>query len=162
MTIYLNEKIVTDLKAKLVAGLNTQIDAINAAQTNPLVPLPYPAQILDFIPPTSEMSQMPVVGISDGDFHFEDDTGWGATGVCDLTVVVFFQSSDMLTLAWSLRRYAQAIARCILAEREIATEGWGVVLKGVRPGPTLGRDENPRQWMSTTAVTITVKSEQDT
>jgi hypothetical protein len=34
-------------------------------------------------------------------------------------------------------------------------------MKRVRPGPTLGRDESPRQWISTVALIIEVKSEQD-
>lgn len=161
MTIKLNEDIVNTLRDRLEANLPSVIDTINSEQVDPPYTVPKPLQVLDYIPTVSDLSAFPTIGISDGDIHFEDDTGWGATGIFDLTVVSFLQSSDQRTLVWWLRRYGQAVCRVALDSRRMGVEGWGVTLRGIRPGPTLGRDETPRQWMSTTAVTITVRTNQD-
>lgn len=161
MTIRLNEDVINTLRDELESDLPTLVASINAANLDPLYPLPVPYQVLDYIPPVAELTGFPTIGISDGDITFEDDTGWGATGLFDLTIVCFLQSPNHRELVWWLRRYGQAIVRSALEGRRLGAEGWGVTLKSVRPGPTLGRDENPRQWLSTTAVTITVKTEQD-
>lgn len=161
MTIKLNEDVVNTLRDRLEADLPAVLVSINTTQTDPLYPLPMPQQVLDYIPPVSDLHVLPTIGIADGDVEFEDDVGWGATGVFDITIVCFLQSSDQRELVWWLRRYGQAIVRVALDTRRMGVEGWGVTLRRVRPGPTLGRDENPRQWLSTTAVTITVKTNQD-
>lgn len=161
MTVNLQEPLITALKSRLETTLNPIIDNINANNTSPLYPIPYPFQVLDFIPTVAELQQLPVLGISDGDFTFADDVGWGATGEFDVTVVAFLAHADQRTLAWNLRRYAIALVRCILDDRSLPPEGWGMVLRRVRPGPTLGRDESPRTWLSTVAVTVCIKSEQD-
>lgn len=161
MTVNLNEVLVTSMKTRLETTLNPIIDTVNSSFTNPLYPISYPFQVLDFIPTIAELQQMPVLGISDGDFTLDDDTGLGATGLCDLTVVAFIQCDDQRELAWNLRRYAIAMVRCMLAGRSLPPDGWGMLLRNVRPGPTLGRDEDPRIWMSTTAVTVSIRSEQD-
>lgn len=161
MTVKLNEPLVISLQNKLTTTLNAIVDDINTNQTSPAYSIEYPQQVLDYIPTISQLTSFPTVAISDGDMYLEDDVGYGATGVFELTVVAFIQDPDQRALAWKLRRYAQAMTRCILANRRLETEGWSVVLKRVRPGPTLGRDENPRQWISTVAVIIEVKSEQD-
>lgn len=161
MTIKLNEDVVNTLRDRLETDLPAVIATINSDQTDPAFTVPSPQQVLDYIPPVADLNVFPTIGISDGDISFEDDTGWGATGLFDLTVVCFLQSSNQRELVWWLRRYGQAICRVALDGRRMGVEGWGVTLRGVRPGPTLGRDETPRQWMSTTAVTITVKTEQD-
>jgi hypothetical protein len=161
MTIKLNEPLITALQSKLQTGLNAVIDNINATQTDPAYPIEYPQQVLDYIPPVSQMTSFPIVGISDGEMDFQDDVGWGATGVFELTVVVFLQHPDQRALVWQLRRYAQAIVRTAMEGRRLGSEGWSMTMKRVRPGPTLGRDESPRQWISTVALIIEVKSEQD-
>ena len=160
MAIKLWEPVVTSLRDRLETDLPATITTINSTQTTPSYPIENPQRVLDFIPTVADMFAFPVVGISDGIFNLEDDTGWGATGVFELTIVVFLQNADPRALAWQLRRYAQAVTRVALEDRSIG-DGWGVTLKQVRPGPTLGRDENPRQWLSTVAVSIEVKSEQD-
>lgn len=161
MTIKLNEDVIKTLHARLTSDLATAVETINSEQTSPLYPLPAPAQVFDYIPAVSELRAFPTIGLSDGDLVFQDDVGWGATGVFDITIVCFLQSADQRELVWWLRRYGQAITRVALDTRRLG-EGWAVNLKNVRPGPTLGRDESPRQWMSTTAVTITVSTNQDT
>lgn len=161
MTIDLNNSLVTSLKTRLETDLNAIIDTVNSTLATPAFPIPYPFQVFDFIPTVAELQQLPVLGISDGDFEFQDDVGFGATGICELTVVCFLQHADQRTLAWHLRRYAIALTRCILTGRSLPPDGWGMVLRRVRPGPTLGRDESPRIWLSTVAITVSLRSEQD-
>ena len=161
MTVKLNEPLIIALQSRLAANLNSVIDTINAQQTDPPYTIDYPQQVLDYIPTIAQLTAFPTIGISDGEMRFEDDIGWGATGVFEFTVAAFIQESDQKALAWKLRRYAQAMVRVIMEGRQLPPEGWSVTLKRVRPGPTLGRDENPRQWISTIGVVIEVKSEQD-
>lgn len=161
MTIKLNEDIINTLVARLTSDLPTEIASINSTQISPAYTVPVPQQVLDYIPPIADLTTFPTIAISDGEIQFQDDVGWGATGIFDLTIVSFLQSPNQRELVWWLRRYSQAVTRVALDGRRMGVEGWGVTLKNIRPGPTLGRDESPRQWMSTTAVTITVKTEQD-
>lgn len=160
MTMQLWEPVVKTLRQRLETNLPTHIADINAAQTDPLYPIENPQRVLDYIPPVADLYALPCVGISDGPLTFQDDVGWGATGVFELTVVVFLQSADQRQLVWQLRRYAQAIIRAVDRGSGL-DEGWGVTLRNVRPGPSLGRDTDPKQWLSTVAVTVVVKTEQD-
>lgn len=162
MAIKLWGPIVTSLRDRLETDLPATIDTINSTETSPSYPIPYPGRVLDFIPPVADMFALPIVAISDGPLTFRDDTGWGATSVAELTVVAFLQGTDQRQLAWQLRRYAMAITRVTLANRSIGPDGWGVIMRGVRPGPTLGRDSDPKQYLSTVAVSIEVRSEADT
>lgn len=160
MTIQLNEPVITSCVARLNAQLPAIITAINAVVTDGYT-LPPDFRVLDYIPPVSDLYAVPTIGISDGPMQLEDDTGWGATGVFDLSFVVYVQSADQRYLAWALRRWAQALVRALRSPTNAIGEAWGVSNFRVRPGPTLGRDETPRQWVSTTSVTATFKSEQD-
>lgn len=160
MAIEIWEAVVPELRDRLETNLPAVITTINSTQTNPTFPIENPQRVLDYIPTVADMYNFPIVGISDGIFYLEDDVGWGGTGRCEFTIVVFLQHPDPRTLAWQLRRYAQAITRVCLATRSVG-DGWGITLKQVRPGPTLGRDSDPKQWVSTVAVSIEVKSEQD-
>lgn len=161
MTIQLNEPVVTTLRNRLEAQLPAIITAINALVTDGYT-IENPQRVLDYVPPVTDMNALPLLGISDGEMRLEDDTGWGATGVFDLSIVVFLQHSDQRQLVWMLRRYAQAVVRAARTPTVGMGEGWGVYNFRVRPGPTLGRDESPRQWLSTIAITFTVKTNQDT
>lgn len=161
MTVNLNDTLVTSMKTRIETNLPAIITTINATLTTPAYPISPPFQVLDYIPTVGDLEQTPVIGISDGDFLFEDDQGLGATGVCEMTVVVFLQADDQRELAWMLRRYAIALARTILPTRALPPDGWGMILRRVHPGPTLGRDEAPRQWLSTVAITVSIRSEQD-
>ncbi len=160
MTVSLQEPFIIGLRDRLETQLPATIDALNSAMVAPIYPLVYPAKVIDYIPTVAELDLLPVIGISDGDIYFQDDVGWGATGVFDVTVVAFVQAPDQRELVWLLRRYSQALVRVMLSTQSIG-DSWGITLRHVRPGPTLGRDETPRQWLSTTAVTVTVKNEQD-
>lgn len=162
MPIQLHNNLVVALQSRLVTNLPAYIDAVNAEYTNPSYPIDYVQNVYDYVPVLADLYAFPVIGIADGDVIFEDDTGWGATGRSAFSIVVFEQQSDQRALAWHLRRLSTAVTRCILEGRKLPPEGWGVMLSRVRPGPTLGRDENPRQWMSTVTVQIEILSEQDT
>lgn len=162
MTITLNGPVITTLKARLETNMPIMIADINLNQITPVYTIDNPAQVLDYIPTTADLFQFPTLGISDGNILLDDDTGWGATGIFDLTVVAFIQDADLRALAWKLRRYAQAMVRSIRSPDMKLGDGWGIYNFSVRPGPTLGRDEDPRLFMSTVAVTFFVKTEQDT
>lgn len=160
MSITLWAPIVDALVTRINSTLTTHIDAVNVERAE--YPIQYPQAVLDYIPTIAELSTLPCIGISDGQIELEDDTGWGATGVATFSLVVFLQSQDQRELVWSLRKYATALTRCVIAGRTLPPEGWSVTVVGVAPGPTLGRDESPRQWLSTVGLRIRVKWEQDT
>lgn len=161
MTIKLNETVVTTLKARLEAELPAIITDINATNTTPPYPIDNIAQVLDYVPTIGDLYQFPTLAISDGPIDLVDDVGWGSTGVFQLSVIAFVQDADQRALAWRLRRTAQAIVRAVRTPINALGDGWGVYDFHVLPGPTLGRDEGPRQFMSTVAVSFMVKTEQD-
>lgn len=156
-----SEPIIALVKARLVDELNGVIDAVNAAVTDG-VTISYPAQILDFVPPPTLLTGFPTIGIQEGTLTLEDDTEWGATGVLPITIVFYIQSADPQAMAKQLRRYERAVMTCILRGRQLPPEVWGMKFLRSDPGPTLGNQENPREYMSLRAVTIEVKFEQDT
>jgi len=157
----LNEPIIAAIKLRLETELVTYINALNSEITDGFT-LDTFVQILDYPPPITHLDQFPTLGIQDGETGFADDTGWGATGTSLVTVVAFEQDADQQRLAWKLRRWNRVIASCLLVGRSLPPDGWGVVLNNISPGPTLGRQEDPRTFMSFSAVTIAVRSEQDT
>lgn len=161
MTIQLNEPVIVTLKARLEANLPSLVTSINAAATNPSYPILAPQQVLDYIPALADLYEFPTLGIGDGHTRLVDDVGWGATGEFRLTVVCFEQDQDLRALAWKLRRHQQAIVRAIRTPTLVLGEGWGTYDYEVTPGPTMGRGEGPRQFMSTTSVSFMVKTEQD-
>lgn len=154
-----SEPIVAAIKARIDTTLNGFITSVNALVTdgttisNPIT--------FDYVPTETDLVSFPAVGIQEGTFHLEDDTGWGATGVQQFGLVIFEQRYSQEELARSLRRLRAAVTACILAGRSIGP-GWAVVLKRVDPGPTLSRDETPRQYMSLTVVTVEIRFNQDT
>jgi hypothetical protein len=162
MTLKLNETIVPAIQARLTANLPAIVTDINTNNTSPTYPIDQIAQVLDYIPPVSDLFQFPTIGISDGPIDLEDDVGFGATGVHEFSCVLFVQNADQRTLAWQLRRYAQAIIRALRAPTNFNLgDGWGMYRFHVRPGPTLGRQSTPGQFVSTLGVSFFVKSEQD-
>jgi hypothetical protein len=160
MTIQLNDTVITTLQTRLAANLPAIVTAINASAT-PVFPIIAPQQVLDYVPPLADLYVFPTLGISDGPMRLVDDVGWGATGEQELTVVCYEQDADIRTLAWKLRRHQQAIVRAIRTPTLILGDGWGTYDYQIVPGPTLSRDEGPRQFMSTTSVSFKVKTEQD-
>lgn len=156
------ERFVDALHAKLTAGLPAVISEINARDTKGVV-LDAP-QVFDYVPSPSEMNTFPAVCIRDGEEDLKDDVGWAATGEMDLVIVCFALHADQRTLALTLRRLVQAAKTVALDGRNLnvpgdATSAWGMRFNGTRPGPTLGRNEGPRDWMSYAALGLTVMGE---
>lgn len=162
--LQLTEAAVRELVARLNANLAGAIAIVNAdppAPTDDTYVIEAPAEVFDFVPPPSRLVQFPTVGIQHGLGTLEDDQGWSATGVHELTVVSFLQTSEPDALARRLRRYAQAVARVALAGRNLGAAAWGTTLVGVDYGPTLGERENSRVYMSWVAVTIRAKLDEE-
>lgn len=166
----LTEPAVLALLARLEdpAQLNAEIASIAAAvgptdEAQSLVPIP-PAQIFDFVPPPSYLTDFPTIGIQDMGSRLEDDTGHSATGRHTFGIVIFCSSPDQHLLAWMLRRYAQAVTRVILANRTLGSTSplaaWGTGLEGIAWGPTLSSQATPTTWMSFCVVEIWAKREE--
>lgn len=156
MAIELNEPVVHAVRDRLNANLAAHITAINAAAATVAdgFTIENPAAVLDYIPSPGELVNFPTVGIGDGRQLFRDDIGHNAELDCHITVVAYLADADQRALAWRLRRYSQAIARTILADRNLGTAAYGTGLDRVDPGPTLASDESPRTFLSWIAVTI--------
>lgn len=154
------EPIVDALVARFNAEIEGAVDAINAQDEKNIQLEPVTA-ILDYIPTPSELNIFPTVAIGSGADHLADDIGHGATGTFEIVVVVFVQDVDQRQLSIKLRRYLRAVRSVALYGRQFGP-AWGVVDKGSRPGPTLGRDEGPREWMSYVSTVIECRSEEDT
>lgn len=151
------------------AQLNTEIANIAAAvtvadQAQSLVGVD-PANIWDFVPPLSYLVAFPSIGIQDMGSSIEDDTGSSATGKHNFGLVIFCSHPDQEILVWMLRRYAQAVARVVLAGRaftEQMTAGWaiGPANPFVAWGPTLGSTTTPKTWMSWCVVQVWTRREE--
>lgn len=152
-----NEEVIDTLVARLDADLPAVIAQINDDDTKG-VTLEAPAAVLDYVPTPTELVSFPTVAVQDGATAIEDDTGWGGTRVIDLVVVVFCADADQRRLAIMLRRYLMAVESVALDGRTL-DPAWGVVSQGTLPGPTLGRGEEPREWMSYAGVALRCKAE---
>ncbi len=160
MTLFnLNEPLIAAMVARLTAELPAVIDAINVEMNDGLV-LPYVAQVLDYVPTPTILNSFPTVAVQDGPSDFEDDVGWSATGLHDLVIVTFVCDADQQRLARSLRRYTRAVANVVMRART-AGGAWGITLNGILPGPTLGRGEDPREWISYAGVSVRLKADED-
>lgn len=155
------EKQVTALVARLHDRLPDAVDRVNAERPAPDFPLKRPAQVLDYAPPLSRLTSFPTVAVVQGQTRFTDDTGDALTGWQSLTVVVYLQSTEPRALAWGLRRYADAVMDVVLADRNLGDNGWGIVPVSVDPGPSLTREEDPREIISFTGISFEVRTEQD-
>lgn len=155
------EPIVALAVTKLTTNLNTFIDSVNAEQTDGVL-VEYPQQILDYPPPRTSMTSYPIIAVVEGRFLLEDDTGSGGTGRLPLTIVSYITATDPGVLAKQLRRMDRAVTECIMEGRRLPPLGWGMRFLHSDPGPTLGREEAPREYMSLRATTIEVRFEQDT
>lgn len=162
MAIQLNEPVVTAVHQRLVDNLPDTVTAINGAVTDGFE-LSQEITILDYIPPPSDLLAPPVIGVGDGPTKFEDDSGHSATGRHELLVVAYDQSSDQQALAWQLRRWSQAIARVVLADRQLGgAAAWGISLVGTAPGPTLvDNPDSPREWFSWVGLRFWAKRDEE-
>lgn len=161
MAITLSTKTIQAVKQRLDTKLADYIVQVNDEVENG-INIDLPAQILDYAPAVSQLIAFPTFGIIDGPFELQDDTGWGATGWATFSVVVYEQHPDQENLAWRLRRYSEAIARCVLQDRMIdPTFCYGLIFRRADPGPTLGRTD-PQTFLSLRTLTFQARSEQDT
>lgn len=150
------------------AQLNAEIANIAAGVTRTdeaqsLVPIPA-AQIFDFVPPPSFLTDFPAIGLQDASTIGEDDTGFSMTGKHVFGAVIFCSHPDQHILAWMIRRYAQAVTRVLLAGRTLGTSAplaaWGTGFQGIAWGPTLSSVATPTTWMTWCVVSIWAKREE--
>ncbi len=136
MTLQLTEPVAAALVARLVAGLNAQIDIVNA-QSGDEVALHHidDARILDHLPTLEMMTSFPVIGVGEGNASFEDDTGHSMTGRYQFAVCVYESDVDRQVLATKLRRLRLAVARCAVGARGPLYDAAGenIAAYGVRP-----------------------------
>lgn len=155
--IQLNERVYDAVIARLVAGLPAVITAINAADTKG-IQLKQVADVLDYVPTPKILTDFPTVALQDGPTEMEDDTGEGGTAVCRFNLVVFHMHADQRQLAIGLRRYLQAVTSVAIEGRAVGPI-WGMTFDGLIPGPTLGRGEEPREWMSYAGIALRCMAE---
>lgn len=163
MTIRGPEPAVNALRERLEQDLPAAVDQINAEVTDGYA-IDLPARVLDYMPPFDTIQAFPTVCIVHGPGRFEDDTGYEATGVYDLTVVAVLSDADQQALTRKLRRYLLALTRVALEGRNLGTgDGvpWGVTLRGFDFGPAMADKPDtaqpPAAFLSWTELTVTVK-----
>ena len=163
------EPVVDGLVAKLQADLPAAIDAVNAQVTDGLTVDRGALQVLDHVPHILTLHQWPTIGVAEGPSIAEDDTGFEFTEVDELHVVCYLQDADQQALARRLRRLRLAVVRvCLSGGRVIPSvvpgtnAAWGVTLRRIDPGQTLGEAEaeHVKTWMSSVRVVIGCKSDQ--
>lgn len=115
----LNESTIKQLAEVLENGLEQEINERNAELTDGFA-LDPPAQILDYMPvPATYGGGLPIVGVQDLPARFSNDLQHSMEGTYGLGLCALMQTPDHQTLAWQLRRYIQAIANVIQADREL-------------------------------------------
>jgi hypothetical protein len=168
VSIQLTEPIVAGLVAKLNQDLPAAIDALNASLTDETT-VAYPQQILDHFPPLETLLVFPTVAVAEGAGTFSDDTGWSATGRYELAVHCYVSSTDQQVLVTQLRRLRTAVARVVMDGRTVptadlsGTSAWGLVLKRLVPGATLGEfgPQGVETFMSWCGIVIEVTCDED-
>jgi hypothetical protein len=156
---------VLALQARLASNLPAAIDTINTENTGvDDVTLAHPAHVLDYVPVMDDLQAFPTVGIALGRGKFQDDTGYEATGVYPISIVLFDQHSDHRWLARRIRRYNLALLRVVMQGRNLGTGTgipWGVTLDGMDFGPMLRDNSNPAKppytYMTWTELTVLAK-----
>lgn len=141
-----NEELIDAVVLRLQQQLPNYIAALNAMDQKD-IQLEGDPIVYDYVPAIRELNRFPTFAVQDEAGGLDDDTGFAATGNYPLSIIVFDQAADQRTLAWSLRRYLRIVASIILDGRQL-DPAWGVTCDGFVPGPTLGRPEEPREWMS--------------
>jgi hypothetical protein len=160
--LLLNEIALQDLITQLVARLNGQVTAVNAIATDGVVldQVDTTNAVLDYVPPLRAVNFFPTIAVAEQSSELVDDTGFGATGRHTFTVLVIHQHADAGLLAKMLRRYRIAVANAIMEPQRQFGSQWAVVCKGTVPGPTLGVNEDPREWLSVSGVVFELRDEQ--
>lgn len=146
-TFKLYEPIKHAIIDRLENDLPAVIDEINA-EADDGYELRVPEAIFPHVPSVGLLRTWPTLGIQKLPGALEDDIGSSAVARCELAVLAFDQSADLLELGWRLERWERALATVLLAGRELGQGGdaaYSVSLVATRPGPTLGDAEDPAQ-----------------
>ncbi len=161
------EPVIAALLARIEDDLPLAVTAVNAAVTDGTL-IEYPCQITDHVPPVELLLAFPAVGIGEGPGRWADDIGSEVTGTHELSVFAFVQASDQQTLVRQLRRTRKALLTVITDGRVLEdasdptrNRAWGVIVKQIIPGPTLGDVESSqvRSWMSWVRIVIECRSD---
>lgn len=169
MSIQGPDPVIKAIQAQLIAHLPDEIDTINSEKDDGLeVDHPITDGILDYIPLPGELVDAPMIGIDEGRFTWEDDTGFAATGVVDLLVVAYVQDAEQAALTNVRRRMSLAIMRAVLqgdTPRQIAP-AWGITFRGGEPGPTGGSpwktdDQPPYSYLTWTTLAFRCKYDEN-
>jgi len=158
------EPAVNALRQRIEDDLPANIAAINATVTDGTL-IEDPVVVTDYVQPPGELVQFPSIGIEHGPGRWEDDTGYGATGVYDLIVVAFVQNADQQSLARYVRRYHLALTRTIFSTSRNLGSGdgipWSAQVNGFDFGPALTvkevHDTPPHTYMTWVAIAVRVK-----
>lgn len=165
----LSERAILALMTRFNTLLPEIIDQVNAERggnTDPAYYLDKPAQILPAPPVAAQLEgSFPIVAVASGDITFEDDVGWGATGIYQLTLLAYEYDLDPVALAWKLLRWAEVLATVGLYGRNLDGGAFGTILRKIALGPRFSRID-PNQGKPVTlgfvAVMIEAKDEQNT
>lgn len=167
VSLLLNEPFVKAVYARLSNDFEVEVSRLNDAlnEDDPFT-IDSPLRVLDYIPPLEQEVSFPILAIQDLTSELADDQGHSGTGVHKGAVIAYIVDADPRTLAWKLRRYAQAIANVVYIDRAIpGVDGlptvWGLRNLKVQYGPTLEQEESPRMWMSWCGVSFEGKCEED-
>lgn len=156
------EPVVRGVLAWLGDKVPLAIAEVNTDATDGIL-LPDVQQFLPYAPtPVGLEMGLPIVGIKWHPLKFEDDTGWGATGVQQFSVIVYDTDYDHATLATRLMRWVTVLMKALCPpNRQITDEAWGTSFISADPGPTLTRGEDAREYMSLVAVTVELRFTQE-
>lgn len=153
--------VILELQRRLEENLPARIDAINLQNPDGTdFAIGYPSAVLPYAPPISEVVEVPLLAIIDGQTDFVADRGSEAEADHDVTIACYMQDSDPRALAWKLRRYSRAITETVLAGRTGNPAFWGIQLRAITPGPALGNRNNPGLVLSWTSVTVRASTDE--
>jgi hypothetical protein len=151
--------VIVELKRRLEEDLPVYVDAINLQYADEYA-IPYPAAVLDYPPPLTQIEDTPTLCLVDGPSDFVNDRGAEAEAEHRVVAVCYMQSTDPRALAWQLRRYSRAMVEGLIHNRTGNPAFWGIQLDGITPGPALGRQSNPGLVFSWTSVSVRASTDE--
>lgn len=113
MAYELYERVASALRSAVATDINTRIDAVNSAVTDGTT-IEYPKEVLDHMPPLDAVFDFPLIGIIDGPGTWEDDTGFEAKGVYQMSLICVLQNAEIQLLVRQTRRYVKALVNSIM------------------------------------------------
>lgn len=165
--LQLAEPIIAAMVKLLSTNMPAIVDELNATITDGFT-VEQPVQYLPYVPvPSTLEGGMPIIGVRELGAIFVDDLQYNTDAVHRYAVMALCQNSDQQSLAWQLRRTAQAIMYTISLDRLLGPAAimrqsgeYSVNFESTEPGPLYGEPEltddgiirPPRSFMSYTAV----------